>query len=948
MLRWSRVLCSTFVAALLTTLLAGPGSATQARSISLSLPSATTTAAYVTAHGYLSNSPIGSLVIIRRRSGSSWIQVAAARTKTSAGGYWHSFRVPSSRGIFYYQAYAPPTSTTHSTLSETVAVTVRTAVRVTLSASALGPLDGSTDTLSGTVAPWVAGTPVTLDRRVGSSTAWTALGSVRPDATGNFRRSVLPPPSEASTYRVVVGARGFYTAAVSRSVTITPHAPPPVGVPPTAPAVTDDRSTATFAAAPGSLADPVAGFRYSTTSAATLSSGGGTYVSAANGQAQVPLPSASGLQHLYVEAVSHNASTSRVVDHMYALAVAGWTPPAPDIGGSTGPWFEGTTYGTTTACPAPSDCIATIGDQYTTFDGRTWSTPQPITTAIGGGTIGALACGGPTFCIGVDSAGEARSYNGASWSAPVPVTPSGLLNADLSCPTTAFCMLEAQTNAGVRFYAYSGGAWSPGANLDPSDSTWTNADVTCPTSSFCLATVNSASYVWDGQLWSRPISFPVTGPVGCLTPNQCVAVDHDGATWTFDGASWAGPKASNFPNTMGGLSGPVGSLQCFTSVCVAAQGDSVVYYDGANWNRLARSGGYGFAGVACAVDYCLAYGVLGSATDTAITPTSTTSVSKRPTSDGAESISCTSDAWCRISAAGIQTTSSDGHGWAQQLFPLQANVFTASYEPGGHGDLSCTSSTFCMSVGEITTYGNSGPGSQMAYSTYDGTAWTTPTTIPTQSDDALHTVSCVSPTFCMASDGSGVSIWNGSSWGPFEKISGTNGPRVNAISCVSTTFCAAAGLASSSGYLEGAVSLYRLGTWQPPVIVDSQSPLADVSCTSTDFCTAVDTWGAVVMYNGTSWTQPQELGTIPTYLAAPPQPNTISCGSPTLCIMLSQGESFVWSGGTWTTAQIIDPWAGPSVGPDNPYSTLVDVSCGTPTTCSVIDSANNVLTYTAP
>lgn len=942
----SQILGATLIAGLLTVLLAGPSSATQARTISLSAPSQTTPSAYITAHGYLSHTPIGSLVIIRRKSATSWVQVAATRTTTSADAYSDSIRAPATRGTFYYDAYAPRTSTATAALSTTVAVTVRTRVKVTLSASALTPPSGSTTTLSGMVSPWVPGTPVTLDRRVGSATTWTAVAPLSPDATGRFTRRVLPPSLQTSIYRVVVSTRGFYTSAVSPSVTITPQSPPPVGAPPTAPAVTDDPTSTTFAAAPGSLTDPVAGFRYSNVSAAVVSSGGGAYVGATNGQAQVPLPAASGLQHLYVMAVSQDAATSPVVDHLYALPVAGWSPTTPDVGGSTGPWFDGSTYGTTVACPAASDCIATIGDQYTTFDGQNWRTPQPITTAIGGGTIGALACGGPTFCVGVDSAGEARQYDGTSWSPPVPVAPSGLLNADLSCPSTTFCMLEAQTRVGVRFYVYNAGVWSSGANLDPSDSSWANADVTCPASSYCLATVNGSSYKWNGQSWSAAISFPLIGPVGCLAANQCIAVDQNGSTWTFDGTSWSGPTPSYFPNSIAGINGRVGSLHCFSSVCVAAAGDSVVYYNGSNWDRLAKSGGYAFSGVACTLNYCLAYGVDGSATDTVITPNSTMAVDQLPTVDGAESISCTADTWCRVSAAGIQTTSSSGGVWSQQRFPLQPNPLTASYEPGGHGDLSCISSTFCMSVGEITTYGSGSPSQQMAYSTYDGTAWTTPTTIPTQGDDALHAVSCVSPTFCMASDGTKVSIWNGSSWGPFQEINNGSALGVNAISCVDTTFCVAAGGVSSSGYLEGAIAVYRLGIWQGPATVDTQAPIADVSCPSTHFCTAVDTWGAVVMYNGSSWTQSQELGTIPTYLAAPPQPNTTSCGSPTLCVTLSQGESYVWNGSTWSTGQIIDPWAGASLGPDNPYSSLVDVSCGTKTTCSVIDSANNVLTYT--
>src|SRR5690242_16499477 len=125
MVRTFRWLGALTVAGLLTALLATASFATTSRSVSLSTPTSSTTGATVRFRGTLTLSPLPSLVIIRRRSGSSWVKVAAVRTYNSAGNYAHDVVMPSIRGTFYYDVYAPATPAARAAVSTTRSIVVR-------------------------------------------------------------------------------------------------------------------------------------------------------------------------------------------------------------------------------------------------------------------------------------------------------------------------------------------------------------------------------------------------------------------------------------------------------------------------------------------------------------------------------------------------------------------------------------------------------------------------------------------------------------------------------------------------------------------------------------------------------------------------------------------------------------------------------------------------------
>jgi hypothetical protein len=181
------------------------------------------------------------------------------------------------------------------------------------------------------------------------------------------------------------------------------------------------------------------------------------------------------------------------------------------------------------------------------------------------------------------------------------------------------------------------------------------------------------------------------------------------------------------------------------------------------------------------------------------------------------SISCASDSFCvavgDYTCAGIECPPPvrgsvqplverwDGSSWSVMPLPYAT----------GHAwltSVSCTSSTFCMAVGEhqyavLSTFGER----------WDGSSWIPVTTLnPGEAlgyaFDAVTGVSCTSPLFCMAVgvfgsfDTNGFQTaaqqWNGTSWtltataNPSPAPSGYRG--MTGVSCVTSSFCVSSGL----------------------------------------------------------------------------------------------------------------------------------------------------------
>ena len=230
--------------------------------------------------------------------------------------------------------------------------------------------------------------------------------------------------------------------------------------------------------------------------------------------------------------------------------------------------------------------------------------------------------------------------------------------------------------------------------------------------------------------------------------------------------------------------------------------------------------------------------------------------------------------------------------------------------------VSCPSPSFCMAVDDS---GNA--------LIWNGSSWSNPKNI--DRDNILYSVSCPSPSFCMAVDDSGYVLnWDGNTWSSPKSIDGTNG--LTSVSCPSTTFCMAVDVSGNALIWNGG------STWTSYTGIDSSSNhiITSVSCPSPSFCMAVDDSGYVLNWDGNSWSSGTHIdGT--NFLFS------VSCPSPSFCMAVDDsGNAFSWDGSSWSSAKSIDIGNG-----------LTSVSCPSTTFCMAVDVSGNALSWvlsTAP
>ena len=256
-------------------------------------------------------------------------------------------------------------------------------------------------------------------------------------------------------------------------------------------------------------------------------------------------------------------------------------------------------------------------------------------------------------------------------------------------------------------------------------------------------------------------------------------------------------------------------------------------------------------------------------------------------------VSCVSSTFCM----GIDLASGAAEQWNGTSWSAPVRIESGPYLDDGYDiHLSCVSSSFCLAV---DTNGN-------AFA-WDGTSWSPAAAVGL---DAV-TVSCASPTFCMATAGGQATVFSGSSWSAPVYVSTAD--QIESVSCPSDTFCLAVSAV-------GIAYTYTSAGWDTGTSFDVPFPGVQVSCASPTLCAAVDANGHALIYNGT-WSP------LTTLNASQPM-NSVSCplGS-SFCMALSDGSYYTYDGTTWSAATPLDP-GKPSV-----------LSCASPTYCMVTDGS---------
>jgi hypothetical protein len=111
------------------------------------------------------------------------------------------------------------------------------------------------------------------------------------------------------------------------------------------------------------------------------------------------------------------------------------------------------------SCPTPSWCMAMDHNSYTSvWNGREWSGPEfvdpesmhisqgagstPVSWSQGDFGLLSVSCASRNFCVAVDDAGYALSFDGTSWSSPVSIG-RGLDNLEtVTCAPPRLCVVN--------------------------------------------------------------------------------------------------------------------------------------------------------------------------------------------------------------------------------------------------------------------------------------------------------------------------------------------------------------------------------------------------------------------------------------------------------------------------------------------------------------------------
>ena len=365
----------------------------------------------------------------------------------------------------------------------------------------------------------------------------------------------------------------------------------------------------------------------------------------------------------------------------------------------------------------------------------------------------------------------------------------------------------------------------------------TPQDISCPTTNFCLVVdAHGAAVEYLDGKWRAPVHVVDDGlaAVSCTDRYFCIAVSRHGRVFRFGGSGWHPSTTVSKGRTVDAEL----STSCTTrTFCVVTFGTNAYRYRGDRWTGPSRL----------------------LARDRSFTD-----------------VSCQGTHFCMAIAYG----ESDGGDWAWRYNGHHWTRTATLWKPGTGAQLyslSCSSTTFCMAVGDYF------------FAWFTGTRWHI--RVNYFGPPTFEAVSCRSPDFCVEVGEYGAArVWHDKRWRSTNRMG--HGVTTFGVDCPQRTHCVAVDLIGISAVFDGE-------RWGRPRLVDpSRGPLERVVCASATLCFGADEWGNVVAYRNGTWTKPRLVDPFADpHLERRP---ALTCGSESFCVLVDwRGFAHSFDGSRW-------------------------------------------------
>jgi hypothetical protein len=203
--------------------------------------------------------------------------------------------------------------------------------------------------------------------------------------------------------------------------------------------------------------------------------------------------------------------------HVATMNETTWSTPqvlTTRIGGSTVALFQSGRVGV--SCSNPSRCTALLGADVLDWNGISWLTSSAPWGPGASSGDAAVSCPLPGTCVAVHGSSVSVRTSGGGWSPPRSIDGNGHLDA-LACPTVAMCVASDAYGYIVRL---SGGVWTAPLKVVPTPATYSGdgTSLSCPTDLFCMVLNGDGDYVtWQGA--PAPVTATTTTtPLGPGSP----------------------------------------------------------------------------------------------------------------------------------------------------------------------------------------------------------------------------------------------------------------------------------------------------------------------------------------------------------------------------------------------------------------------------------------------